>query len=86
MPEGKEKEQLEIYLKKIMKENYPNLVKEIDLQEVQEAQRVLNKLDPKRNTARHILIKVPKVKDREILKAAREKQTVTYEGVTIRLR
>ena len=87
MLEGDKKEQeIENLFEKIMKENFPNLVKEIDFQEVQEAQRVLNKLGPKRNTARHILIKVPKVKDREILKAAREKQTVTYEGVTIRLR
>ena len=63
-----------------MKENFPNLVKEIDFQEVQEAQRVPNKLDPKRNTPRHIIIKMPKVKDKErILKAGREKQTVTYK-------
>ena len=66
-----------------MKENFPNLVKEIDIQ-VQAAQRVPNKLDPKRATARHILIKMPKVKDKErILKAAREKKRVTYKGVPI---
>ena len=65
-----------------MKENFPNLAKEIDFQEVQEAQ----KLDPKRNTPRHIIIKLPKIKDKErILKAARGKETVTYKGVTIRL-
>ena len=69
-----------------MKENFPNLAKEIDFQEVQEAQRVPKKLDPGRNTPRHILIKLPKVKDKErILKAAREKETVTYKGVPIRL-
>ena len=68
-----------------MKESFPNLMKEIDIQ-VQEAQRVSNKLDPKRTTPRHIIIKVPKVKDKErILKAAREKQRVTYKGVPIRL-
>ena len=68
-----------------MKENPPNLVKEIDIQ-VQEAQRVPNKLDPKRITLRHILIKMTKVKDKErILKAGREKQLVTYKGVPIRL-
>ena len=44
-----------------MKENFPNLVKEIDIQ-VQEAQRVPNKLDPKRSIPRHIIIKMPKVK------------------------
>ena len=65
-----------------MKENFPNLVKEIDFQEVQEAQRVPKKLDPKRNTPRHIIIKLPKIKDKErILKSARGKDTVTYKGV-----
>ena len=58
---------------------------EIDIQ-VQEAQRVPNKLDLKRTIPRHIIIKMPKVKDQErILKAAREKQIVTYKGVPIRL-
>ena len=67
-----------------MKEKFPNLVKDIDFQEVQEAQRVAKKLDPKRNTPRHIIIKLPKIKDKEkILKAAREKETVTYKGVKI---
>ena len=61
-------------------------MKEIDFQEVQEAQRVPKKLDPKRNTPRHIIIKLPKIKDKEkILKAAREKEPVTYKRVPIRL-
>ena len=69
-----------------MKENFPNLAKEIDFQEVQEAQRFPEKLDPKRNTPRHIIIKLPKIKDKErILKAAGGKETVTYKGVPIRL-
>ena len=69
-----------------MKENFPNLAKEIDFQEVQEAQRVPKKLDPRRNTPRHIIITLAKMKDKErILKAAREKETVTYKGVPIRL-
>ena len=69
-----------------MKENFPNLAKEIDFQEVQEAQRVPKKLDPRRSTPRHIIVKLPKIKDKErILKAAREKDTVTYKGVPIRL-
>ena len=56
-----------------MKENFPDLVKEIDML-VQETQRVPNKMDTKRPTSRHIKIKVLKVKDKErILKAAREK-------------
>ena len=69
-----------------MKENFPHLAKEIDFQEVQEAQRVPKKLDPRRNTTRHILITLPKIKEKErILEAAREKNTVTYKGVPIRL-
>ena len=43
-------------------------------------------MDPKKNTPRHIIIKLPKIKDKEtILKAARGKETVTYKGVPIRL-
>ena len=43
-------------------------------------------MDPKRPTPRHIIIKMPRVKDKErILKAAREKQTVTYKGVLKKL-
>ena len=61
-------------------------MKEIDFKEVQEAQRVPKKLGPKRNTPRHIIIKLPTIKDKErIFKAAREKETVTYEGGLIRL-
>ena len=61
-----------------MKENFPNLVKAVDMQ-VQEAQRVPNNMDAKRPIPRHIIIKMPKVKDKErILKAAREKKLVTY--------
>ena len=64
-----------------MKQNFPNLVKELDTQ-VQEAQRVPNKLDPKRTPPRHIIIKMPKVKYKEIiLKVAREMQLVTFRGV-----
>ena len=63
-----------------MNENFPNLVKEIDFQEVQEAQRVPKKLDPRRNTGRHVIITLPKIKDKErILEAAREKERVTYK-------
>ena len=69
-----------------MKENFPNLEKEIDFQGVQDTQRVPKKLDPRRNTPRHIIITLPKIKDNErILKAAREKETVPYKGVPIRL-
>ena len=54
-------------------ENFPNLAKEIDFQEVQEAQKVPKKLGPKRNTPRHIIIKLPKIKDRENLKSSKRK-------------
>ena len=64
---------------------FPNLAKEIDFQEVQEAQRVPKKLDPRRNTPRHIIITLAKMKDERILEVAREKDTVTYKGVPIRL-
>ena len=61
-------------------ENFPNLTKEIDFQEVQEAQRVPKKLDPRKHTPRHIIIILHKIKDKErILKAAREKERVTYQ-------
>ena len=57
-----------------MKENVLNLVKEIDMQ-VQEAQRVPKKLDPRRHTPRHIIIKLPKIKYKErIIKALRERR------------
>ena len=83
VPEGEEEEQqIENLFEQIMKENFPNLAKEIDFQEVQEAQRVPKKLDPRRNTPRHIIITLPKMKDKErILEAAREKNTVTYKGL-----
>ena len=87
MPEGEEQQQeIENLFKQIMKENFPNLSKKIDFQDVQEAQRVPKKLDPKKDMPRHIIIKLPKIKDKErILKAAREKETVTYKGMPIRL-
>ena len=76
---------MKTYLK-TMKENFPNLAKETDFQEVQEAQRVRKKLGPRRNTPRYIIITLPKIKQKErILEAAREKNTVTYKGLSIRL-
>ena len=86
VPEREEEEQEIDSFEQILKENFPKLAKEIDFQEVQEAQRVPKKLDPRRNTTRHITIKLPKIKDKErILKAAREKETLTYKGVLIRI-
>ena len=87
MPEEEEKEQeVENLFEQIMKENFPNLAKEIDFQKVQEAQRVQKKLDPRKHTPRHIRIELPKIKDKErVLKAAREKERVSYKKVPIRL-
>ena len=87
VPEGEDEEQeIENLLEQIMKENFPNLTKEIDFQEVQEAQRVPKKLNPRRNTPRYLIITLPKIKNKErILKATRDKGTVTYKGVPIGL-
>ena len=86
MREEEEKEQdIGDLFEKTIKENFPNLVKEIDVQD-QEAQRVSNKMDAKRPILRHIIITMPKVKDKErILKAAREKKLTIYRGVPIRM-
>ena len=71
LPEGEEQE-IENLFEQIMKENFPSLSKEIYFQEVQEAQRVPKKLDWRKHTPRHIIIKLPTIKDKEsILKAAR---------------
>ena len=84
MPEGEEEEQeIKNLFEQITKQNFPNLAKKIDFQE---AQRVPKKLDPKKNTPRHIIITLPKIKQKEtILASAREKKTVAYKGVPIRL-
>ena len=76
MPEEEEEEQeIENLFEKIMKENFPNLAKEIDFQEVHEAQKVPKKLDPRKHTLRHIISILPKIKEKErILKAARERR------------
>ena len=62
--EREREQEIEYLFEKIMIENFPNLVKEIDIQ-VQEVQRVPNKMNPKRLTPRHLIIKMPKVKIRE---------------------
>ena len=78
MPEGEEEEQvIENLFEKIMKKHFPHLAKEIDMQ-VQEAQRVLKKLDPRRNTARHIIIKLPKIKDKERILIAAQLPTKVF--------
>ena len=65
VPEGEEEEQkIENLLEQITKENFPHLAKEIDFREVQEAQRVPKTLDPRRNTPKHIIITLPKIKNK----------------------
>ena len=78
MPEGEEEEQeVENLFEQIMKDNFPNLAKEVDFQHVREAQRVPKKLDTRRKIPRHIIITLPKIKQKErILEAAREKETL----------
>ena len=66
VPEGEEEEQeIDNLFKNIMRENFPNLAKETDFQEVQEAQRFPNKLGPRKHTPRYIIITLPKIKDKE---------------------
>ena len=74
VPEGEERERgLEKIFEEIIVENFPNMGKEIATQ-VREAQRVPYRINPRRHTPRHIVIKLAKIKDKEkLLKAAREK-------------
>ena len=64
MSEEEEEQEIENLFEQIMKENFPNLAKEIDFQEVQEPQRVPERLDPRKHTPRHIIITLPKFKDK----------------------
>ena len=86
IPEGEEEEQgIENLFEKVMMEHFPNLIRE-KVTQIQETQSVPSKRNPKRPTARHIIVKMAKLKDKErILKAAREKKEVTYKGAPIRL-
>ena len=86
IPEGEEEEQgIENLFEKEMMENFPNLRRE-KVTQIQETQRVPSKRNPKRNTARHIIVKMAKFQEKErIIKAAKEKQEVTYKKAPIRL-
>jgi len=86
VPEGEEREKgTEKILEQIIDKNFPNMGKE-PLTQIQEVQWVPYKINPMRNTQRHILVKLTKIKDKEtILKAAREKKQVTYKGTPITL-
>ena len=83
--EREEEDGIEDLFEKVMMENFPNLMREKVIQ-IQETQSVPIKRNPKRPTARHIIIKIAKFQDKErFLKAAREKQEVKYKGALIRL-
>ena len=80
VPEEEKKKAYEKIFDEIILENFPNMEKEI-VNQVQEAQGVPYKINSRENMPRHILIKLTKTKQKErTLKAAREKQQVTYKG------
>ena len=83
VPEEENMKGYEKFFEEIIVENFPNMEKEI-FSHVQEAQRVTQRINPRRNMTRYILIKLTKTKHKErILKAAREKQQETYKGNSI---
>ena len=83
--EEEKKKEYEKIFEEIIIEHFPNMEKEI-LNRVHEAQRVPYWINPRRNSPRHIVIKLTKTKHKErILKAAREKQEVTYKANPIHL-
>ena len=86
VPEGEKREkEPEKIFEEITVKNFPNMGKEIAT-EVQEAQRPPGRINPRRNTPRHIGFKLTKIKDTEkLLKATREKRQITYKGTPIRL-
>ena len=86
VPEEEEKKKgTEKIFREVILENFPNMGKEI-VNQVQEAQTVPYRINPRGNTPRHILIKLTKIKiQKKILKEAREKQQITHKGIPIRL-
>ena len=83
--EEQKKKGTEKIFEEIIVENFPNMGKEI-VNQIQERQRVPFRKNPRRNTSKYKLIKLSKIKYKEkILKAAREKQQITYKGIPIRL-
>ena len=83
--EEEKKKGSEKIFEEIIVKNFPYMGKEI-VNQIQEAQRLPYRINPKRNTLRNILIKISKIKCKEkILKAAKEKQQITYKGIPIRL-
>ena len=81
IPKGEEEVQgIEKLFEKVMMENFPNLMRE-KVTQIQETQRVPSRRNPKRPPSRHIMIKMARFQEKvRILKAARDKQKVTYKG------
>ena len=86
VPEEEDKKKdPETILEEVIVENSPKMGKEI-IAKVQETQGIQNRINPRQNTPRHILIKLTKIKHKEqILKATREKQQITHKGISIRI-
>ena len=82
-PRRRRQRRLKKIFEELIAENFPNMEKEI-VNQVQEAQRVPGRINPRRNTLRHTVIKLTKIKDK-ILKATREKQQIAYKRTHIRL-
>ena len=82
-PRRRRQRRLKKIFEELIAENFPNMEKEI-VNQVQEAQRVPGRINPRRNTLRHTVIKLTKIKDK-ILKATREKQQITYKERPTRL-
>ena len=86
VPEEEDKKKgHEKILEEIIVENFPKMGKEI-ITQVQETQRVPNRVNPRQNTPRHILIKLTKIKNKEqILKAGRERQQIRHKKIPVRI-
>ena len=81
VPEEDKKKDHEKILEEIIVENFPKMEKEI-ITQVQETQRLPNRINPRSNTPKYVLIKLTKIKHKEqILKAAIEKQQITHNGL-----
>jgi hypothetical protein len=71
---------------KIIKENFPNLKKEMPILNIHKSYRTPNSLETKRNSSHHIIVKTPNAQNKErILKSVRKKGQVTYKGKLIRI-
>ena len=83
--EEEKKKGYEKILEEIIVKNFPKMGKEIATQ-IQETQSIANRIYPRKNATRCILIKLTKIKYKEqILKASREKQQITHKGIPIRI-